>query len=328
MARSRNRAQRTQEEIDNDARVRWDRLFYEEEKRQQNLARFQLTAPRNDSDDEGGALCPKYDRILRVQGADRVLRMCNFSPAEFERLWDVLEDHVLAHWNVGRGKKSTHPPKDILFMTIGALKHRGNWDVVSSMFEIDPSPFQKMVRKFLSMLEPFLYDAFVVGEERRWKMKKLTLSGHSFKNFPSARYATDVTFQQSNRPTGGYSNAKKYFSGKHHLYGYKVEVSALPIGAAINCTKFEPGAVADVTMFRDNGAFHRSAMRKLPDEADLSDDGPLPAAYGNDWGVLTDKGYQGLADEYRAIHPKKKARGAPPLTLDELQNNDKIAHDR
>ncbi|KAE9284195.1 hypothetical protein PR003_g26915 [Phytophthora rubi] len=81
-------------------------------------------------------------------------------------------------------------------------------------------------------------------------------------------------------------------------------------------------------MFRDNGAFHRSAMRKLPDEADLSDDGPLPAAYGNDWGVLTDKGYQGLADEYRAIHPKKKARGAPPLTLDELQNNDKIAHDR
>ncbi|KAE9040674.1 hypothetical protein PR002_g4857 [Phytophthora rubi] len=81
-------------------------------------------------------------------------------------------------------------------------------------------------------------------------------------------------------------------------------------------------------MFRDNGAFHRSAMRKLPDEADLSDDGPLSAAYGNDWGVLTDKGYQGLADEYRAIHPKKKARGAPPLTLDELQNNDKIAHDR
>ncbi|KAE9012838.1 hypothetical protein PF011_g8738 [Phytophthora fragariae] len=283
MARSRNRAQRTQEEIDNDARVRWERLCYEEEKRQQNLARFQLTAPRNDSDDEGGALCPKYDRILSVQGADRVLRMCNFLPVEFERLWDVLEDHVLAHWNVGRGKKSIHSPKDILFMTIGALKHCGNWDVVSSMFEIDPSPFQKMVRKFLSMLEPFLYDTFVVGEERRWKMKKLTLSGHSFKNFPSARYATDITFQQSNRPTGGYSNAKKYFSGKHHLYGYKVEVSVLPTGAAINSTNFEPGAVADVTMFRDNGAFHRSAMRKLHDEADLSDDGPLSAAYRNDW---------------------------------------------
>ncbi|KAE9140983.1 hypothetical protein PF005_g432 [Phytophthora fragariae] len=67
---------------------------------------------------------------------------------------------------------------------------------------------------------------------------------------------------------------------------------------------------------------------KLPDEADLSDDEPLSAAYGNDWVVLMDKGYQGLAEEYRAIHPKKKARGAPPLTLDELRNNDKMAHDR
>ncbi|KAE8988062.1 hypothetical protein PR001_g22146 [Phytophthora rubi] len=84
MVRSQNRAQRTQEEKDNDTRVRWDRLLYEEEKRQQNLARFQLTAPQNDSDDEGGALCSIYDRILRVQGANRVLKRCNFSPGEFE----------------------------------------------------------------------------------------------------------------------------------------------------------------------------------------------------------------------------------------------------
>ncbi|KAE9274910.1 hypothetical protein PR003_g29477 [Phytophthora rubi] len=77
MVRSRNRAQRTQEEKDNDARVRWDRLLYEEEKRQQNLARFQLPAPQNlarfqlpapqnDSDDEGGALCSMYDRADHV----------------------------------------------------------------------------------------------------------------------------------------------------------------------------------------------------------------------------------------------------------------------
>ncbi|KAE8966596.1 hypothetical protein PR001_g28353 [Phytophthora rubi] len=77
MVRSRNRAQRTQEEKDNDARVRWDRLLYEEEKRQQNLARFQLPAPQNlarfqlpapqnDSDDEGGALCS----IVRLHRED------------------------------------------------------------------------------------------------------------------------------------------------------------------------------------------------------------------------------------------------------------------
>ncbi|GMF58076.1 unnamed protein product [Phytophthora fragariaefolia] len=191
-------------------------------------------------------------------------------------------------------ERRARTPKDVLFMTLGTFKHCGSWDVVSSMFNIDASPLQKMIKKFLDILEPYLYDIFVVDVGKRWTMKQLTLSGHAFENFPSARYATDVTFQQANRPTGGYHHAKKYFSGKHFLYGYKVEVSVLPTGAAINCTKFAPGAEADLTMFRNDSAYHRSALQKLPNEFELSDDGPLLDQYANDWAVLVDKGYQVL----------------------------------
>lgn len=102
MASSRNRVRRTQEEQDDEVRGRWDRLFVEEEKRQRNLARIALPTNRDDSDDDLATPSPIYDRCLRVQGPDRVLRMCNFAPVEFERLWDTVEDHIISNWNVGR----------------------------------------------------------------------------------------------------------------------------------------------------------------------------------------------------------------------------------
>ncbi|KAG2789907.1 hypothetical protein Pcac1_g903 [Phytophthora cactorum] len=81
-------------------------------------------------------------------------------------------------------------------------------------------------------------------------------------------------------------------------------------------------------MFQHNASFHRSAMKKLQDESVLRDDGPLTDQFQDDWAVLVDEGYQGLEGEFRAIQPKKKARGAPPLSLEEKRENDRISQDR
>ncbi|ETN14272.1 hypothetical protein PPTG_07903 [Phytophthora nicotianae INRA-310] len=213
-------------------------------------------------------------------------------------------------------------------MTLAVLKHCGSWDTASSMFGIDPSPFQKMFGKFLALLETFLYQTFVIDGEKRHTMKKMTLSSNTFENFPCAWYATDLTFQQTNRPAGGFQQVKKYYSGKHHLHGFKVEVSVIPAGIAINCTNREPEATADVTIFCDNKEFHLGAMRKAPNELELNDSGPSAEQYKTDWAVLVDKGYQGLAREYMAIQPTKKARNSPPLSYDVLRENDRISHDR
>ncbi|KAE9275522.1 hypothetical protein PF008_g29332 [Phytophthora fragariae] len=328
MAPSRNRVRRTQQELDNEARERWDRLFVEEEARQRDLARVELPTSRDYSDDECSSPSPVYDRCLRVQGPERVLKMRNFAPVEFERIWDAVEDHVMKHWNVGRGKKSVNAPKDILFMTLAALKHCGSWETASTMFEMDLSPFQKMVKKFVTMLDPCLYQIFVLDEEERSTTRHLTLTGNTFANFPCARYATDVTFQQADRPVGGYNDAKTFFSGKHHLYGLKVEVSVIPTGVAINCTDWEKGSIADISIFRANKQFHTSAMQKRPGEDTINDQGPQADRYQNDWAVLVDKGYQGLQDEFRTIQPKKRAARGPPLTADERSESDRISHDR
>ncbi|RLN97163.1 hypothetical protein BBJ28_00019456 [Nothophytophthora sp. Chile5] len=185
----------------------------------------------------------------------------------------------------------------------------------------------KMVRKFLGVLSPFLYETYVECADDSWPMGKLVRSGNTFRNFPYARYATDVTFQQANKPGSNMNEIMRYYSGKHHLYGYKVEVSVLPNGIAINCTDHKGGRESDIELFRGNSAFHTRALQKLPNESTLSDGGQLAEAFPTEWAVLTDKGYQGLANDFRAVHPTK-ARRLQPLSLAESRRNDDISHDR
>ncbi|RLN96903.1 hypothetical protein BBJ28_00026796 [Nothophytophthora sp. Chile5] len=51
-------------------------------------------------------------------------------------------------------------------------------------------------------------------------------------------------------------------------------------------------ATRDITMFKNNKAFHQSKMKKLPGDENLQDQGPLKEKFPDEW---ADKGYQGLA---------------------------------
>lgn len=65
-------------------------------------------------------------------------------------------------------------------------------------------------------------------------MRELRDSNQTFSRFSHALYATNVTFQQAYRPNVSLKEGKIYFSGKHKLYGYVVEVSVLPNGLKID----------------------------------------------------------------------------------------------
>lgn len=81
-------------------------------------------------------------------------------------------------------------------------------------------------------------------------MRKLIQRNTLFKTYKLARYATDVAFQQNNRPSGNHEEAKKFFSGKHKLNRYKSEVSVLPHGLAVSVSKHYPGSVSDIDIFK------------------------------------------------------------------------------
>lgn len=93
-------------------------------------------------------------------------------------------------------------------------------------------------------------------------MESFSDNNKLFKEYLRERYATDVTFQPSFRPSGSLQEGKKCFSGKHKLYGYKVQVSVTPNGFAICSSLHEPGSVSDLVIFKKMQWFHERALRK------------------------------------------------------------------
>lgn len=94
-------------------------------------------------------------------------------------------------------------------------------------------------------------------------MTKMVQNNQTFRNVPYARYATDVTFQQSNRPAGNHEEALSCFFKTHKLYGYKVEVSVLPNGLALGAIKHFRGKLQDIDIIRENIVFHDAQLKRM-----------------------------------------------------------------
>ncbi|KAG3107373.1 hypothetical protein PI124_g13314 [Phytophthora idaei] len=197
-----------------------------EESRREELDRYPVDVGDNDTDVT--STCPILDGMYRDGGADVVLRLTNFSPRDPNVLWFSLRNHVVRCWNVGRGRRSTFAAKDVFFMLLVVMKYGGTWDMLARIFRIKTPTFIKTITGFIEIVAPKLHEAWVASQLDDSSMRALVTSGHTFQNFPCALYATDVTFQQSNRPSGSMAETMPFYSAKHKLYGFKVEVFVNP----------------------------------------------------------------------------------------------------
>ncbi|ETM35310.1 hypothetical protein L914_17756 [Phytophthora nicotianae] len=124
------------------------------------------------------------------------------------------------------------------------MKCGGTWEMLSKLFQIKTPTFIKTIVGFLEVVAPKMYDKWI-AEYAGGNL------GPHVPASPLCTYATDVTFQQSNRPSGSMAESMPWYSAKHKLYGFKVEVSVNPRG------------------------FHLSARRKADGDHRLPDNGPL-----------------------------------------------------
>lgn len=175
----------------------------------------------------------------------------------------------------------------------------------------------------LGLIEAPLFKRFV----RPISMTKLRESGVLFKNFPYALFATDVKFQPCCRPTGLFPEQKRYFSGKHKMYGLKLECSVSPTGEAVYLSKHYTGSTSDLTICIDNLSTHRALLEKDAANQDEQDFGEGSSQYRTSWAMIVDKGYQGLSEHVRSIQPKKTPRNGE-LTTEDLSRNARVSSDR
>ena len=279
----------------------------------------------HDEDTESDS--PIIDFFVELDGQEALLKMTKFSRPEFDRIYKKISDVVTKSWNTGRGRKTVYKAKDVFFMAYPTMKCGSHWDYIGSMFRIKGPVFQRMVKTLLLLFSEELYEGMVVEERRRNTMRHFPGANKLFKHHPHALYATDVTFQQTNRPSGNHQESKGMFSVKRKLYGYKMEISVFPTGLAACASAHRPGSVSDLTIFREMYEFHNTATEKGMDDVSIPDHGSLRSKYPNLWAVLADKGYQGAADELRVLYPKKK-KPHKMLSVDEEQDNKDLSSDR
>lgn len=144
---------------------------------------------------------PVYNVYQDELGAPGVVTMIGLTPSEFDILWSAVEEELVYRWTHGRGRRLTVRAMDALFMTLCVLKHFNSWYKHAADFRLQPAGFERLVSKVIGIIEPVLFERYV---------RVSRMEGRRFENYPYALYATDVKFQQANRPSGSFSDAKTY----------------------------------------------------------------------------------------------------------------------
>lgn len=299
-----------------------------EEEHAEELANLERCAEEfgdfvNSADEVNDSSSPVYDDAFIEGGSEAIASLTNFSDAEFHAVWAIVEGTVTARWATGRGKKNKVKAKDAFMMALCVLKHYSHWDKHALDFNLKTSTFEKMIMKMFSIIEHPLCDLLI----QPVTMAKQRAKGNLFTNYPYALYATNVKFQPSHRPSGRFQEQKRYFSGKHKLYGLKIEASVAYPGYCVDLSMHHPGSTSDFTIFSGRQDVHREMLAKTDAEQLREDNGEGSDNYQNMWALLTDKGYQGATRIMRAIQPKKKPIGAE-LSRDEVQRNVRVSSDR
>lgn len=301
-----------------------DRLVHEWDTEEVNLLESLENfgdVARHVEDESSDSASPILAEYIAHGGDETLKAMTNFSAAEFDSLWALVESAVMMVWTQGRGRKPTVSGKDSFFVTLTVLKHFDTWQKHAIDFNIGMSSLEKMVHRVIQTVEPVLFSHLVKPVTMPEQME----AGNTFTNYPHALYATDVKFQPAYRPSGRFMEQKVYYSAKHKLYGFKIECSVAPPGLAVDVSNHCPGSTSDVTMMLDRLSIHRNMLRK--EEGTSPEIGGEPTQFAHMWAVLVDKGYQGAGRVLRTIQPKKQPRGGT-LDRDDIARNKAVSSDR
>lgn len=164
--------------------------------------------PHADTDEENDSDSPILDTIYNNGGGSAIVQLTNFTIKEFLQLYGKFRTFLAHNYSVGRGRRSQCTAKDALFMVIVTLKYGEQWDYLGQTFKMKGATFERLVTRFITLIFRPFNDLFVVEKAERWPMSRIIDEKKTFKHFKLARYATDVTFQQANRPSGNIQGGK------------------------------------------------------------------------------------------------------------------------
>src|SRR6266511_449011 len=224
-----------------------------------------------------------YDRLAGTPST--FLPLTGLTADEFDRLFEAFgaaaEAHRAARTHTKRGHRrrmraagAGHPhdldPRARLVLTLVWLRVYPPYAVLGALFGVDKPVAWHAVQDVLEVLETmpdFPFDRPDPGRGR------LDTAAAVMAEFPAVRAIIDAKEQGFRRPAG-WDDQKPVYSGKKKRHTVKNQVVCTPTGRIGSVSPTAPGRTHDLTVLR-----HTPVLGNLPPDA----------------GVMTDKGYVGVA---------------------------------
>ena len=137
-----------------------------------------------DTDDDNDSECPVFDTFYEQGGSSSIISMITFNVQEFDTLWRGDREHIMEHFNIERGKKYPHTAKDVLFMTLTAMKHASNWDMIANLCGKKGLTFERLVMRFVIIISPRFYKVLVESNDELYPMSRIIDEKNTFQYFP------------------------------------------------------------------------------------------------------------------------------------------------
>lgn len=101
----------------------------------------------------------------------------------------------------------------VLFMVLTVLKRCQNWKVTAVLFVLKKNNFKRLLKICMKTWKQFwpLIQKVRTASDKKLNMSRCGLKSKLFHKFYGARYFTNSTFQQGNRPFGNVSEFKGSF---------------------------------------------------------------------------------------------------------------------
>lgn len=266
--------------------------------------------PEDEIDVDDTPISPIYRYLVRNRMMDD---FTNFTSFGVEAIWRLVDPIMAAERRRGPIPKSSS--MDHLLSYLSWAKTGQHQALLGKTFAMTETRFEDNLNRVRAPLRQAL--------EEKWWSRRPRPKIDDTSTYPAVGLIVDGHTTEICVPKTTFVQAKQWFDGHHHVYGYKNEIAVH--GSSPHYCMFisphVPGAKHDYELHKDWFVNYADYLRMTPQEA-----AQMPVAWrGEYWPVMGDKAYVGPAEDTAPIKRIFPRRGQ---LLDAREEQDNRAINR
>ena len=264
-------------------------------------------APREHEDKVIASDSVIWEKMLR-ECPDDARKMIRFPAETFEMICELVKP--VFHHPGCSGKQSNMSYKDQIFMTLYFLAQYPTLDALAFTFKRSQGMITDVIHRTLELIAPILRENFIrfiplpVQQQHGWGLAA----------YPNVVGIGDASLINTNKSK---QKPRSHYSGKHKLFGVKIQCITSCNGIVMDLVSMIPGSVHDFKIFQENQTYllFTGHAWENGEHRDVKYQG------------LFDSGYQGAGRLMDALLPMRRLPHQE-LTAEQYNHNQELSSQR